>query len=250
VVHALDERSRPGPARGVSRNARDAGFAAFAILVAGLGIGAGSTVFSVVNALLLRPLPFRDAGSLVWISNEGQNNEEWATQVDHFVDLRQGNQSFSGLAGWNGYYGVGNRQLTGSGEPERLTSVSATENLFSVLGVQPVLGRSFTAEECQGKSDAPPAMLMSYGFGNAWEACYSAYRPVIPSHLPVWEHCCLRLRPSRDIFPPGERRGSIRWLRCAPIEGPASTTFNTLCRNCGRTSRTYGVKGVVGRCRR
>jgi hypothetical protein len=55
--------------RGTRRNA---GFAAFAILIAGLGIGAGSTVFSVVNALLLRPLPFHDAGSLVWISHDGQ----------------------------------------------------------------------------------------------------------------------------------------------------------------------------------
>ena len=63
---------------------RDAGFTAFAILIAGLGIGASSTVFSVVNALLLRPLPFRDPGRLVWISNV-----EWSTQVDHFLDLRE-----------------------------------------------------------------------------------------------------------------------------------------------------------------
>jgi predicted permease len=159
---------------------RDAGFVAFAILIAGLGIGAGSTVFSVVNALLLRPLPFHDAKSLVWIANDGQNNEEWATQVDHFLDLRQRNQSFSDLAGWNGYYGVGDRQLAGSGEPERLTSVPVTQNLFSLLGVQPMLGRSFTAEECQGKYDAPPAVLMSYRF---WQRRFASDPTVVGRKL-------------------------------------------------------------------
>ena len=137
---------------------RDAGFTMFTILIAGLGIGATSTVFSVVNALLLRPLPFRDPGRLVWISN---GNDATCTQAEHYADLRQWNQSFDDLAGFAGY-GVGDRQLTGSGEPERLTSVPVTENFFAVLGVQPVMGRSFTAEECQGKYSAPPAMLLSY----------------------------------------------------------------------------------------
>jgi predicted permease len=138
---------------------RDAGFTAFTILIAGLGIGACSTVFSVVNALLLRPLPFRDPGALVWIAND-----EWSTQVQHFVDMRDHNRSFSDLAGWFSYYGVGDRQLIGSGEPERLTSVPITQNFFSVLGVRPMLGRSFSAEECQGQYSAPPAVMLSYSF--------------------------------------------------------------------------------------
>src|SRR5690242_10054219 len=91
---------------------RDAGFTTFAILIAGLGIGASSTVFSVVNALLLRPLPFRDPGRLVWISNI----DNWtATQTEHYVDLREDNQSFSDLAGWNAYYQAGNEELTEDG---------------------------------------------------------------------------------------------------------------------------------------
>src|SRR6201987_5553763 len=63
---------------------RDAGFTAFTILIAGLGIGASSTVFSVVNALLLRPLPFRDPGQLIWIGN----GDNFATQAEHYSDLR------------------------------------------------------------------------------------------------------------------------------------------------------------------
>src|SRR5205807_408710 len=107
-----------------------AGFATFAILIAGLGIGASSTVFSVVNALLLRPLPFRDPGRLIWIGNQ-----EWSTQTEHYVDLREANQSFSDLAGWSGYYRAGDKELTGTGEPERLTSVPVTTNFFALLGV-------------------------------------------------------------------------------------------------------------------
>ncbi len=138
---------------------RDAGFTAFTILIAGLGIGASSTVFSVVNALLLRPLPFRDPGRLVWISNGDYYN----TQAEHYSDLRELNRSFSDLAGF-AVYGVGDRQLTGTGEPERLTSVPVTGNFFTLLGVQPAIGRSFTTEECQGTYSAPPAMLLSYSF--------------------------------------------------------------------------------------
>ncbi len=140
---------------------RDAGFTAFTILIAGLGIGASSTVFSVVNALLLRPLPFRDPGRLVWITN---GDDFTTTQAEHFSDLRELNQSFSDLAGWSGYYRVGDKELTGTGEPERVTSVPVTGNFFALLGVHPAIGRSFTTEECQGRYSAPPAVVLSYSF--------------------------------------------------------------------------------------
>jgi predicted permease len=143
--------------RGMGRNA---GSTAFVIVIVGLGIGGASTVFSVVNALLLRPLPFRDPKQLVWISNGEVNT----TQPEHYSDLRAQNHSFSDLAGWSGAYSSGNNELTGISEPERLTSVPVTENLFPLLGVEPTIGRSFTKEECQGKYYAPTAMLLSYSF--------------------------------------------------------------------------------------
>ena len=139
---------------------RDAGSTVFAILIVGLGIGGASTVFSVVNALLLRPLPFRDPGQLVWISN----GENYSTQSEHYSDLRDQNQSFSDLAGWSSAYSSGNKELTGTGEPERLTSVPVTENFFALLGVEPAIGRSFTREESQGRYSAPPAMVLSNSF--------------------------------------------------------------------------------------
>ena len=140
---------------------RDAGFTAFTILIAGLGIGASSTVFSVVDALLLRPLPFRDPGRLVWITN---GDDFTSTQTEHYADLRELNRSFTDLAGWSAFYRAGDSELTGIGEPERLTSVPVTDNFFALLGVQPAIGRSFTTEECQGRYSAPPAMLLSYSF--------------------------------------------------------------------------------------
>jgi predicted permease len=139
---------------------REVGFTAFTILIAGLGIGASSTVFSVVNALLLRPLPFQNPGRLVFITN---GNQWTSTQTEHYADLREMNRSFSDLAAFAGW-GVGDRELTGTGEPERLTSVPVTGNFFSVLGVEPVIGRSFTAEESQGTYRAPSAIILSYNF--------------------------------------------------------------------------------------
>ena len=159
---------------------RDAGFAAFVILIAGLGIGASATIFSVVNALLLRPLPFRDAGELVWIPNGVEADQEWSTQVNHFLDLRARNRSFSDLAGWDAFYGVGDSKLTGTGEAERLTTVPVTQNFFSLLGVQPAIGRPFTAEECQGRSGAPPAVVLTYGF---WQRRFASDPAVLGTKL-------------------------------------------------------------------
>jgi predicted permease len=159
--------------RGMRRNT---GFTAFTILIAGLGIGASSAVFSVVNALLLRPLPFRDPGRLVWMSN---GNDVTSTQTEHYSDLRALNRSFSDLAAFADW-GVGNRQLTGSGEPDRLTSVPVTANFFTLLGVQPAIGRWFTAEECREKYSAPPAMLLSYNF---WQRRFASDPSIVGRKL-------------------------------------------------------------------
>ena len=84
--------------------------------------------------------------------------------MDHFLDLRERNRSFSHLAGWFGGYGTGDWQLTGAGEPERVTGVPVTQSFFPLLGVEPALGRSFTADECREPVGAPPAVLLSHGF--------------------------------------------------------------------------------------
>ena len=137
---------------------RDIGFAFFAILIVALGIGASAIVFSVLNTLLLRPLPFKDAERLVWIANL-KSIPEQTTQVGHILDAREANQSFSELAAYFAYYSTGDLKLTGAGEPERLTAVPVSENFFRVLGVEPQAGRVFSADECS--INGPPAVILT-----------------------------------------------------------------------------------------
>jgi predicted permease len=151
---------------------RDAGFAAFAILIVGLGVGASCTVFSVVNTLLLRPLPFRDPGRLVWIANHQDETNDMSgktSQTDYLLDMRARNQSFEDLAAYYAFYGLGDAKMIGDGQPERLTSVPVTQNFFPMLGVEPQIGRQFTAEEC--KQNGPRVTLLSDGL---WRRKFAA----------------------------------------------------------------------------
>jgi putative ABC transport system permease protein len=143
---------------------RDVGFATFTILIVGLGVGASCTIFSVVNTLLVHPLPFREPASLAWVANHDDATGDMSaktTQVDHFLDMRAQSQSFSDMAAYMAFYGVGDAKLIGDGEPERLTSVPVSQNFFSVLGVEPRIGRQFSAEEC--KWNAPGAVMLTDG---------------------------------------------------------------------------------------
>jgi putative ABC transport system permease protein len=158
---------------------RDAGFATFAILIAGLGIGASATVFSVVHTLILRPLPFAQPNELVWIANRDTSGlSGQTTQVGHMVDLRERTQSLSAIAGYFAFYGVGDNLLSGKGEPERLSGVPVTENFFSVLGIQPQLGRTFTADECRWQG--PKAVLLGHGL---WERRFNSDPAIVGTSL-------------------------------------------------------------------
>jgi predicted permease len=161
--------------------ARTPGFTIFAILIVGLGIGASSTVFSVVNALLLRPLPFRDPGRLAWIANHDSTAMSGqTTQVGHFLDLRDASRSFSDMAAYMPFYDVGDAKLTGNGEPERLSEVPVSGNFFPLLGVEPEIGRNFTAEECL--FNGPKAVLLSHGL---WERRFASDRGILGRALTI-----------------------------------------------------------------
>jgi predicted permease len=139
---------------------RDAGFTTFGILIVGVGIGASATVFSVVNAVLLRPLPFSQADRLVWVGNLGDDGvSEWSIQVFHFVDLRRQTTTLADMTAYDAFAKPGDIKLTGDGEPERLSGVNVTENFFAFIGVRPALGRFFTPAECQ--DDGPTVVVLS-----------------------------------------------------------------------------------------
>jgi predicted permease len=160
---------------------RDAGLTLFAIAIVGLGIGASVTVFSISDALLLRPLPFRDAGRLLWIGNGGTSGtEHWNTEVNHFKDLAAENRSFGELGGYFGGFTVGGSNLTSPGDAERLSSISVTQTFFHTLGVQPIVGHDFTAEESTGTG--PSVALMSHGL---WVRRFSSDPGVVGSVLTI-----------------------------------------------------------------
>ena len=155
----------------------NAGFAVFTILIIGLGVGASATIFSVVNTLLLRPLPFANSRQLVWIANRSDDGlSEWSTQADHYLDLRAQNRSFSDLAAYFSFYSPGDAKLKGNRETERLNSLRVSQNLFSFLGVHPFLGRTFTDEEARSRWNNPGAVILSYGF---WRRHFAAAPGVI-----------------------------------------------------------------------
>jgi predicted permease len=161
---------------------RDAGFAAFAILIVGLGVGASCTIFSVVNTILLRPLPFRDAGRLVWLANHRDDTKDMSgktVQVNYLLEYRERNKSFEDLAAYFAFYGAGDAKLIGDGQPERLTKVPVTQKFFPLLGVEPELGRQFSAEEC--KFNGPKVVMLSDGL---WRRKFGADPNIVGRALP------------------------------------------------------------------
>src|SRR5207245_221850 len=125
---------------------KNPGFTAVAVLTLALGIGANTAIFSVVNAVLLRPLPFREPDRLVtvWERDPKQGYEQNLATTGTFLDWRAQNQSFEGMAIFDSNRGF---TLTGRGEPERPTGAAVSANLFQILGVSPLLGRAFADEE-------------------------------------------------------------------------------------------------------
>jgi predicted permease len=117
-----------------------------------LGIGANTAIFSLVNALLFRPLPFRDPQRLVWIANQipgGAGLSGETTRVHNYSDWCAQNQSFESLAAYFAFFDYFSYTLTSDGEPVRLKGAAISQNLLATLGVAPRLGRGFADEECR-----------------------------------------------------------------------------------------------------
>lgn len=132
--------------------ARTPGFTAAAVVTLALGLGANTAIFSVVDAALLRPLPFRDPERLVLVwETMGDWKTRWVAPAN-FLDWRRDARSFEGLAG----YSSSDANLTGAGEPERLRAAVVSDTLFDLLGVRPALGRGFRA----GEDDSAPRVAV------------------------------------------------------------------------------------------
>jgi len=150
---------------------RDRGFGAVVILILALGIGANTAVFSLVNTVLLRPLPFPEADRLAWFTSGrqaaargeadfGLSNVTYT--VAAYEEFQRHNQSFQQVASYNPFFGNSEYTLSGRGEPQAVAGVMVSQNFFQTLGLRPALGRLFVPEEC--RRGGRPAVLLSHAF--------------------------------------------------------------------------------------
>jgi putative ABC transport system permease protein len=143
------------------------GFTSIAILTLALGIGANTAIFSVVNAVLLRPLPYHEPDRIMALGPDWPDADFQGVSETKFVFWRAHSQSFAGLAATTG---VGSGiNLTGGSEPEFITGARVSADFFRVLGVDPALGRGFTAEE-----DSPTGGQVLILSHNLWQQRFGA----------------------------------------------------------------------------
>ncbi|MCA1627989.1 MAG: ABC transporter permease [Acidobacteria bacterium] len=154
------------------------GFTLVAVITLALGIGATSTIFSFVNGILLRPLPYQDSERLVLIDETAvkRGNSSMGVSFPNFVDWREQNQVFAGVAA----YDDRSFALTGGGEPEQLSGAIVSDNTFEILGVKPMLGRTFRPEE--DGPDQSDVAILSHGL---WERRFGANSGIIGQSIVV-----------------------------------------------------------------
>jgi putative ABC transport system permease protein len=161
------------------------GFTMIALIALALGIGANTAIFSLVNAVLLRPLPFAEPDRLVWMWGNVRNGSNRASvSPPDFLDYRQQNTTFEEFAA--SFSMSLPLNLTGSGEPERLTAAGVTGNYFQALGVQPFLGRTFLLENEKPGSDQ--VAVLSYGL---WQKRFGGDRSIVNRTIVLDGRTCL-----------------------------------------------------------
>jgi putative ABC transport system permease protein len=153
-------------------------FTAIIVLTLALGIGANAAIFSIINALLIRPLPFSTADRVMMIyeANHVRGFDQFSVSPGNFTDYRAQNRSFDGMAALvGGYFG-----FSAHGNAERIFGLEFTEDFFRILGVEPVLGRNFTPEEFQSGNTG--VALLSYGF---WQRGFGGSPSAIGSTVSI-----------------------------------------------------------------
>jgi putative ABC transport system permease protein len=168
---------------GLRMLAKSPGFSALVILTLALGIGANTAIFSVVNAVLLRPLPFERSDRLVQIWHTPPQASfpgipTFSVSPANFLDWRTRSQAFEGMSA----YGFGQYTLTGTGHPEAVRMVAVTSGFFSILRAQPLLGRAFLAEEDSPGRDHE--VVLSY---NLWRSRFGADRDIVGKNIALNE---------------------------------------------------------------
>ena len=210
------------------------GFVALAVLTMAIGVGANSAIFSIVDQVLLRPLPFADPDSLVLVANANRHTKQSAGDASpaNFLDWRQRNHSFTALAA----YRSANYTLTTGGDPERIAGAFVNANFFDVLGVSAARGRTFLERE-EGPG-APRVAILSDGL---WKQRFGASEDVVGRvvRLDGEPHTIVGIMPPSIDFPDNARIWTTpHWL--VP-DDPLAPKDNAA------TQRSHGYIFVVGR---
>jgi putative ABC transport system permease protein len=194
---------------------KNPGFTVVAVIALALGIGANTAIFSVVNSVLLRPLPYKDPERLVMVwedaSKFGYPRDTPAAA--NYVDWRDQNTVFEGMAA----IADESFNLTGAGDPERLEGRSVTANFFPLLGVDPLLGRTFTNDEDKRGSDQ--VVVLSHAL---WQRRFGGDNNIVGKTISLngLTHVVVGVMPARFQFPSSD---DAFWL---PIAFTAEQTTN------------------------
>lgn len=194
---------------GVRMLAKKPVFTLVVVAALALGIGANTAIFSVVNSLLLRPLPYRDPDRLVmvWMDNTRLKVDQDIHSYANYADYRDQNQSFEQLATFVGI----SVNLTGDGEPERVIGLAASRSLFEVAGVDPIIGRTFSPDEEVPGQDR--VVVLGYGL---WQRRFGGDASVLGQEISLSDvkRTVIGVMPPGFMFP--HRDADEFWVPLAP----------------------------------
>lgn len=204
---------------------RSPAFTVVAVLALALGVGANTAIFTVLYGVLFRPLPYPDGQQVVWL--EETFPPGWTGSVSwlNWRDWREQNNVFTDLCAFQ----FANRNLQGTANPERLRTIESTANLFSILGNQPLRGRTFQPDEDQ--PNRPPVAIISEGL---WERRFSREESLVGKTITLdgLPHTVIGIMPASFVFPSGSAQTEV-WL---PLKPPEQTKAS-------RGSHMYLVMG-------
>jgi len=183
---------------------RNPGFACLAVLILAIGIGANTAIFSLVDTVILRPLPYKDPSRLamIWQSVKARGLSQIPFSQADFIDFRKQSRSFESLAAV--YIDKEEYALTGSGDPEQVRGIAVTANLFSLLGIQPALGRDFLPDE--DKAGNQRKVILSHGL---WQRRFAGERSIVGKTIQLdrQPYTVVGVMPRGFSFPPPMKFG-------------------------------------------
>ena len=179
---------------GIRMLMKNPGFTAVAVLTLALGIGANTAIFSVVNAVLLRPLPYPEPDQLVQLRVDWSGSPSSVIGSTTFVEVKAQSQSLARIAAYSG----GEMTLTGVGSAERVVAGAVTADFFPLLGIQPALGRNFTREE--DTPNGPKAAILGHGL---WQSRFGGDADVLGRTITLNEqsYTVVGILPARFQYP-------------------------------------------------